>query len=79
MKDRREMADRRECERRQDFEFQGPAGFKAKFSGSSTQLLSVLLIAVLLGAAAYLIERHDREAEFRHIEIIRAMQAKCPK
>ncbi len=73
------MTERRGHERREEFELHGPGGIGAKFSGSSTQLLSVLLIAVLLGAAAYLLERHESEAEMRQVEIIRAIQAKCPK
>lgn len=73
------MKEPRGYERREDFEIQGPGGIKAKFSGSSTQLLSVLLICVLLAAAAYLLERHEREAEARQVEIMRAMQARCPK
>lgn len=68
---------RRRATDEQTVEFSG-AGMKASFRGASTPLLSVLLIAVLLAACAYLVERHEREAEARQAEIIRAVQARCP-
>lgn len=76
-KDVIQIQNRRSGDRREDegqLDIKGPGGLSLGLKGTSTQILSALLIAVAFSAGVYFLYQHDQKTDSGNAKVIAAVQ-----